>query len=657
MLIFKILTFVLLYFNYANALEVNAFLYSSRFSDEFYHSLIKKFNKYSEENNLDISLTLNIGTGPSNATAENEFILKLFKKKSKKYDLYFYDNIYSANYGDNFLDLNEYLPKSHLDIFNNDIISNSCVYNDKLIGLPLQLYSSVLYSNKQLLKKYDKKIPKTWDELINTAKYILEKEKELGNTQLIGYNGLFSDDVTGSNSIYEFIYSFRNSVGDPFPEFTNSTVTDALEKLKIIKDEISSDEIFKSDVGYTINNMFTAKLLFVKFSYMSHIFDNIYEISPIPGNKSGISSSVISGQYLGIPNFISDSKKEAAVQVLKFLTSKETQKELLLERRDLYSGIPSLFDDQEFCSEINCKLMKNIQPVFIPITYDFDSFEKVLRESTYDYLYGDTSVEESLKKINNYLTEGNISGGVTTTPITTTTTTEYVTTTPVTTTPITTTTTTGYASPITINRSILSNLIRPTLTLPNLNRPTFTPPNLNRPTFNLSNLNRPTLNLSNLNKPTLNLSNLNKPTPINELLKNTALPTILSKLNPSNLNIPTPTLTNMPTHTNEPFLLNLSSRPTPINELLKNTALPTILSKLNRSNLKIPTFTNALPTNINGFTLPKLTSTATTLKSTPTNETTTKNDLETTNTTTKNDLETTNTTTTTTTTANGIKNH
>jgi len=113
----------------------------------------------------------------------------------------------------------------------------------------------------------------------------------------------------------------------------------------------------------------------------------------------------------------------------------------------------------------------------------------------------------------------------------------------------------------------------------------------------------------------------------------------------------------MPTHTNEPFLLNLSSRPTPINELLKNTALPTILSKLNRSNLKIPTFTNALPTNINGFTLPKLTSTATTLKSTPTNETTTKNDLETTNTTTKNDLETTNTTTTTTTTANGIKNN
>jgi len=50
------------------------------------------------------------------------------------------------------------------------------------------------------LKKYDKKIPKTWDELIKTAKYILEKEKERDNTQIIGYNGLFS-----GNYIYIYI--------------------------------------------------------------------------------------------------------------------------------------------------------------------------------------------------------------------------------------------------------------------------------------------------------------------------------------------------------------------------------------------------------------------------------------------------------------------
>jgi len=48
-----------------------------------------------------------------------------------------------------------------------------------------------LYSNKKLLDKYRKPVPKTWQELLDTGKEILEKEREEGNTNLIGYNGLF----------------------------------------------------------------------------------------------------------------------------------------------------------------------------------------------------------------------------------------------------------------------------------------------------------------------------------------------------------------------------------------------------------------------------------------------------------------------------------
>jgi len=43
----------------------------------------------------------------------------------------------------------------------------------------------------KLLNEYGKSIPKTWDELIDTAKFISVKEKEKGNTNLILYNGLF----------------------------------------------------------------------------------------------------------------------------------------------------------------------------------------------------------------------------------------------------------------------------------------------------------------------------------------------------------------------------------------------------------------------------------------------------------------------------------
>jgi len=36
---------------------------------------------------------------------------------------------------------------------------------------------TVLYSNTDLLKKYNKEIPKTWDELYSTGKYIMEEKK------------------------------------------------------------------------------------------------------------------------------------------------------------------------------------------------------------------------------------------------------------------------------------------------------------------------------------------------------------------------------------------------------------------------------------------------------------------------------------------------
>lgn len=53
----------------------------------------------------------------------------------------------------------------------------------------------VLYANKALLNKYNKRIPKTWDELLITAKYIIEEERKIGNTELLAYNGLFSSIV------------------------------------------------------------------------------------------------------------------------------------------------------------------------------------------------------------------------------------------------------------------------------------------------------------------------------------------------------------------------------------------------------------------------------------------------------------------------------
>jgi len=66
--------------------------------------------------------------------------------------------------------------------------------NNFIENKPIIINYSVLYSNTKLLEKYNKPVPETWDELIDTSKYIMEKEKEI-DPELISFNGLFDGRV------------------------------------------------------------------------------------------------------------------------------------------------------------------------------------------------------------------------------------------------------------------------------------------------------------------------------------------------------------------------------------------------------------------------------------------------------------------------------
>jgi len=45
------------------------------------------------------------------------------------------------------------------------------------------------------LDKYKKPVPETWDELIETSKYIIKQEHAQNNTDIIAFNGLYGGKV------------------------------------------------------------------------------------------------------------------------------------------------------------------------------------------------------------------------------------------------------------------------------------------------------------------------------------------------------------------------------------------------------------------------------------------------------------------------------
>ncbi|ORX83238.1 hypothetical protein BCR32DRAFT_308545, partial [Anaeromyces robustus] len=178
-----------------------------------------------------------------------------------------------------------------------------------------------------------------------------------------------------------------------------------------IKNEISTDFIFKQDVGFLINNYNNKNIVFFKSFYSPTLFsDSEYDFTLIPGNKEGISGSVIGGFHLGI-NIYSDIKKQnAAVKALTYITSKEMQKKYVISNQ-LVSPIPSLYNDEDVCKLVNCSIFKNFQFIARPtskyenyITYSYKFMNYV-----YEFIYGNISAIDTLTNMDNLTKLHNIS--------------------------------------------------------------------------------------------------------------------------------------------------------------------------------------------------------------------------------------------------------
>jgi len=397
---------VLLFINIWIVNSKNCTIYAITFTyyedgNSYHRPLIEGFNEYSKEKGLGINMELVVLT-PLNSTSDIEnygtTIESLLVKKSEKYDIYFFYAAYSKKYYNHFIDLRNYLPKESIEAFDEDIIKHQCTsYNNKLVGLPIHIDIGTLFSNIVLLSKYQRNVPKTWDELLSTSKYIYEEEKKLNNT-IMAYNGLFND-FTGGVSIYEFINSFRKSNAEPYPKITSETTKKALKYLKEMKNEIGEGTFNLLD-DVSLINLFTANGLFLKYWYMGHRPE--FKATALPGYIEGVSGSYIISTNLGVSNYVSKERQEAAIEFMKFITLKETHKKYIINNY-FFSGITELYDDDEVCNVIECDIIKDIYPFSFMDNdvnlFGNDDYQKKYREFIFKYLYDDEPLDDVLKKI------------------------------------------------------------------------------------------------------------------------------------------------------------------------------------------------------------------------------------------------------------------
>ncbi|ORX64985.1 periplasmic binding protein-like II [Anaeromyces robustus] len=388
-----------------NAITLRFVANSYSIFDDVFPLMVNGFNAYSKENNLDIDLELTFFSEDNNTQGYIDLYatLNLLKKKTNKYDIFAYDPLYLRSFTPYLIELDEWVDKELLDIYSTKEVLNISVFNNHRYGIPIILFYSVLFSNSNYLKKHNKGIPKTWDELIDTAKYILKEEKEkYNNTDLYGYNGFFPNGENSMSTFYQLLYSYRDDIDSPLPDIKSQNAIDALNKIKQIQNEISSELMFRSSETNTITALMTEKILFSFF--WSTIKIPNYTITLLPSKNRFLNSTVYGGYNIGINRNIEENRKKASIEVLKYFLSEEVQRDIILKKSVLVSPLKSLYqdDNSEICKTVvKCSAMRNVKCITKPsieMNNYLDYSNKVV-DIIHEFLAGKKEVEETLTDI------------------------------------------------------------------------------------------------------------------------------------------------------------------------------------------------------------------------------------------------------------------
>lgn len=293
---------------------------------------------------------------------------QLLAAQSTDADVLFIDVIWIGMLQRNMLDLKPLVPAEEVAQHFQSTIDAATTQDGRLVALPWYMDTGLMYYRKDLLEKYGKQPPKTWDELTETAKEIQEKERAAGNPDLWGftwqgksYEGLTCDAIewvasSGGGTIIE--PDGKVSINNPSAA---KALTRAKDWVKTISPEgvLGYDEETSRAVFEAGNAVFHRNWPYVWGTSQadgSKVAGKVGMMALPVGADGQKSSGCLGPMYLGISKYT--AKPQLATQLLRYLVGPEVQKMRAIEgaynptQKSLYSDkdvlakLPFLADAQ-----------------------------------------------------------------------------------------------------------------------------------------------------------------------------------------------------------------------------------------------------------------------------------------------------------------------
>lgn len=271
-------------------------------------------------------------------------------------DVYQIDVIWAPQLAQHFVDLAPQVQDAAGQHF--EAIIRSQTVDGKLIALPMFADAPALYYRRDLLEKYGEKVPATWKEMGAIAARIVEAERAAGNRQLQGFvfQGAAYEGLT-CNAL-EWIASHgggRIVEEDGRISVFNEHAINALETARSWIGTIAPKGVLSYQEEESRGVWQTGNAVFMRnwpYAYALGNRDDStvkgkFAVTTLPAGDGGRSAAALGGWNLAVSRY--SRHRDAAIELVEFLTSEETQKQRALMSSRLPTR-PALYDDPDIAS-------------------------------------------------------------------------------------------------------------------------------------------------------------------------------------------------------------------------------------------------------------------------------------------------------------------
>jgi len=297
---------------------------------------------------------------PNSSTERFALYQQILASHSPDIDVFQIDVVWPGTFAPHLVDLSSYIDGRFTQQFFQTMITNNTI-DGALVAMPWYTDAGVLFYRKDLLQKYGRSPPQTWQQLTESARIIQNAERAAGNTrmqgfvfQAKGYEGLTCDAL-------EWIDSFNggtlvNSAGKvtldnaraaAALDLAASWIGDIAPKGVLNYDEEASRGVFQSgNAGFRRNGPSAGAL---GNAEGSPIRGRIGVMALPRGGDQGHPSATLGGWQLAVSRY---SRHPAlAADLVRYLTSYAEQK-----RRAIAASynptIKALYQDQEVLAAV-----------------------------------------------------------------------------------------------------------------------------------------------------------------------------------------------------------------------------------------------------------------------------------------------------------------